>query len=410
MIHMRKFNHFEEENLRFLVNLELEFALVQTTATGIHKSILDAIAPIRKYLKKYKFHDYDMQSRGENGKCVRDAVILTEKESVNTKISLYKPETKKRDDPSKGDTRFWIYKLARYTGPDDINLLFCHENILYAVNISRINVAECFENAIGPIKNVVTNAVASIAKIADELLKKFREIEGQWIQSEVNADTGIGRTVETLLGIQMNSSKDPDYKGIELKSFRERRPSVKKGLFSKTPNWALSKKSSGVEIADAYGKDVGREHKTLHHTVECPKPNSFNLRLNVNYAKKYLEIEEDKKINPDMKYSPYNFQKVDDVVAWELETLHHALLNKHKETFWIEVDSKIVNGVELFKIKEIEHTKNPVISQFDTLIEQGEITVELLLSRSTGGDTYSFKIKKRATSLLFPERKIYKFR
>ncbi|MGM9688968.1 MAG: MvaI/BcnI family restriction endonuclease, partial [Alloprevotella sp.] len=61
-----------------------------------------------------------------------------------------------------------------------------------------------------------------------------------------------------------------------------------------------------------------------------------------------------------------------------------------------------------FRYKQIEHTKNPNIGQFDALIEQNLITIDLLLSRPSGhGDTYSFKIKKKGMPLLFPESRIY---
>ena len=48
--------------------------------------------------------------------------------------------------------------------------------------------------------------------------------------------------------------------------------------------------------------------------------------------------------------------------------------------------------------------KNPNVGQFDVLLEQNLITVDLLLCRPSGnGDTYSFKIKKKGMPLLFPE-------
>ena len=37
-------------------------------------------------------------------------------------------------------------------------------------------------------------------------------------------------------------------------------------------------------------------------------------------------------------------------------------------------------------------SKNPIPSQFDILLEQGKITVDFLLCRDSGGDTYSFKV------------------
>ena len=65
------------------------------------------------------------------------------------------------------------------------------------------------------------------------MLNKLKIISKKgFVKSEVNSDTGIGRTIESLLGIEMNSSKAPDYKGIELKSFRDARNN-RKGLFGK---------------------------------------------------------------------------------------------------------------------------------------------------------------------------------
>lgn len=39
----------------------------------------------------------------------------------------------------------------------------------------------------------------------------------------------------------MNSDKTPDYKGIELKSHRDKRSSKKNVLFTQTPDWGISK-------------------------------------------------------------------------------------------------------------------------------------------------------------------------
>ena len=75
-------------------------------------------------------------------------------------------------------------------------------------------------------------------------------------------------------------------------------------------------------------------------------------------------------------------------------------------SFFLEHD--IHDNKEYFRYKRIGHTKNPNVGQFDMLLEQNLITVDLLLSRPSGhGDTYSFKIKKKAMSLLFPESIIH---
>jgi hypothetical protein len=38
---------------------------------------------------------------------------------------------------------------------------------------------------------------------------------------------------------------------------------------------------------------------------------------------------------------------------------------------------------------------------------QGKITVDFLLCRDSGGDTYSFKVGKKDRALLFPESETY---
>jgi hypothetical protein len=119
------------------------------------------------------------------------------------------------------------------------------------------------------------------------------------------------------------------------------------------------------------------------------------LFLNVNDVKSLLELQAQK-------------TTIEDVAVWRLLKLHDRLTTKHHETFWIEVQNEINNGKEYFRYKTIEHTKNPNVGQFDILLEQNLITVDLLLCRPSGhGDTYSFKIKKQGMPLLFPDSTTY---
>ena len=231
--------------------------------------------------------------------------------------------------------------------------------------------------------------------VSEELLSKFRSVSGQWFESEVLADTGIGRTIESFLGISMNSDRTPDYKGIELKSHREKRSSKKNVLFTQTPDWDLSVLKSGREIVAKYGYLTDEGKKTYQNTVQCASPNSQDLFLNVNQQKALLELQAQK-------------PRVEDVAVWRLLKLHQRLSTKHHETFWIEVENAIHDNKEYFRYKQIEHTRNPNVGQVDVLLEQNLITVDLLLCRPSGhGDTYSFKIKKKGMPLLFPESIIY---
>lgn len=137
------------------------------------------------------------------------------------------------------------------------------------------------------------------------------------------------------------------------------------------------------------------EFKTYQNTVQCAPPNSHMLFLNVNHLDERLELKAKK-------------QKIEDIAVWRLVKLHQRLQTKHRETFWIEVENELSDGKEFFRYKQIEHTKNPNVGQFDVLLEQNIITVDLLLCRPSGhGDTYSFKIKKKGMPLLFPESVIH---
>lgn len=389
MVNMRPFTPFEQKNLKFLVNHNVKFTQVEITPTGLDKGILDATAPMRAFFLANGIHNYNDQAQGQEHKVLRKATILTECKTKETTASFYRPNTKK------GDPRMWIYGFSAYTIGNDIHVLFWHEQRLFTINITHIDIEKCYNSPIiTPIQDIIKAINQDANNISEELLSKFRSVKDQWFEAEIMADTGIGRTIESFLGISMNSEKTPDYKGIELKSHREKRSSKKNVLFTQTPDWDISRLKSGREIVAEYG--YLKEGKlTYHNTVQCYPPNSHSLFLNVNEQEQKLELQASKK-------------SIEDIAVWRLLKLHQRLLTKHHETFWIEVENIINDNKEYFRYKQIEHTRNPNIGQFDILLQQNFITIDLLLSRPSGhGDTYSFKIKKKAMPLLFPESTVY---
>lgn len=390
MINMRPFTAFEQKNLKFLVNHNVKFTQVEITPTGLGKGILDSTAPMRAYFLENGIHNYEEQLQGQEYKQIKTACILTDTTQFITKASFYRPNTKK------GDPRMWIYGFGSYTIGNDIHVLFWHDGCLYSINITRIDIEECYNSAIiTPMQEVLKAINEEGNSVSKELLRRFQSVKGQWFESEVTADTGIGRTIESFLGISMNSDKTPDYKGIELKSHREKRSAKKNVLFTQTPDWDISVLKSGREIVDKYSYIKEDGFKTYQNTVQCAPPNSHMLFLNVNHLDERLELKAKK-------------QKIEDIAVWRLVKLHQRLQTKHRETFWIEVENELSDGKEFFRYKQIEHTKNPNVGQFDVLLEQNIITVDLLLCRPSGhGDTYSFKIKKKGMPLLFPESVIH---
>lgn len=390
---MRPFTPFEEKNMAFMVNHNVEFTLVQVTATGLKKGIMDATAPMRTFFLEKGVHNYDEQLQGSDHKQLIRTVIIDGYGAKETSTSLYRPITKK------GDPRLWIYGLKDFTKADDIHAICILNGVFYVINITTCDIEGIFlSTQPSYLQDVIKEFYQLSSSISEELLDFFRKNSDRWFESEVFADTGIGRTIETMLGISQNSNKTPDYKGIELKSHREKRSSKKNVLFTQTPDWDLSKLKSGKEIVARFGYESGSGHLTYQNTVNCVQPNAQGLGLNLELVKEWLELK-------------HYGQKVDDVAVWTLQRLHNRLSEKHHETFWIGVDNEIHDGKEYFIYHSIEHTRNPIIPQFDILLDAGLITVDLLLCRPSGhGDTYSFKIKKKGMTLLFPESQSYNLR
>ncbi|MBK7945209.1 MAG: hypothetical protein IPJ85_07865 [Flavobacteriales bacterium] len=100
-----------------------------------------------------------------------------------------------------------------------------------------------------------------------------------------------------------------------------------------------------------------------------------------------------------------------DFASWTLSKLHERLLEKHNETFWIAAESSREDGVEYLHYTKVEHTRKPIVSQFDLLLEQGIITLDHLIKRTLTGKTVEkgplFKIKPNNVGLLFPPSRVY---
>ena len=389
---MRKLSQIEENRLKIFTQFSVSLTLIEPTATGLNKSIMDATAAIRNYLKSKNFHDYRLQGQGSEHKIVAKCLIYQEQKIYNSKASLYRPNTKK------GDPRIWFSGLTKFAKANDILVLVCFNKTIHVVNISQLAIEKLVQSVIlNPIKELLETIDFEESAVSNELLILLKNIAAKgWIPSMLSADTSVGRTLETALGIDINSSKKPDYKGIELKSFRSKR-STRKSLFMQVPDWELSVFKSSREILENFGywrEDIFR----LYCTVSASNVNSQGLSLRVDTdLEQLIEFSTNKKVG--------------DFVIWTLEKLHNRLLEKHKETFWVEADSTLIDGKEYFQYKTVEHTKKPILSQFDLLLEQGIITVDHLIKQKENGQVVekgpAFKLKSTGLDLLFPQSEIY---
>ncbi len=390
---MRALTIQEQNKIKVLTKNQIPLTLIEPTATGLKKSIMDATGSVRSFLKRNNIHNYELQEQGPENKVTLPAVIYGEPKTINSNASLYRPQTKN------GDPRVWFSGLTKIASPNDIVGIIYYTGQFHVFNLTRLDVEGMLDSNISnPFKELILEINGKANEVSQELLTLLKKVAlGGPILSMVDADTSVGRTLETALGIKINSSKNPDYKGIELKSYRSSRGN-RKNLFAQVPDWNLSKFKSSAEILDTFGYRREDDFK-LYCTVSAITKNSQGLSLNLNQDIKQLIENSDR---PD----------VGDFVVWSLETLHNRLLEKHKETFWVEAECSYIDGKEYFQYTLVEHTRGPIVSQFDLLVDQGIITLDHLIKRNQQGRVVEkgplFKIKPKGIDLLFPPSEQYR--
>jgi len=389
---MRQLTAIEIDKIKLLTEKSVELCLIEPTETGLKKSIMDATGSVRTYLQTKSIHDFALQKQGQDAKVFVKSTLISSFGIISSSASLYRPITKN------GDPRIWFKGLGSYAVANDILGIIAFDNELFVINITQLDLAKLLDVASSnPLKELVDEINSISNEVSLELLGLLNQIAARGpIPALLNADTAIGRTLETLLGIDINSSKKPDYKGIELKSYRNKRGN-RKNLFAQVPDWNLSNFKSSAEILNAFGYNRGDNFK-LYCTVSSLVRNSQGLNLRM-----------DSKINQLLENS--DKQAIGDFVVWQLDTLHNRLLEKHNETFWIAADSVFIDGKEHFQYKKAEHTKKPIVTQFDILLDQGIITLDHLIKRKPTGSVVEkgpiFKIKPNALDLLFPPSNVY---
>ncbi|MFB2734147.1 MvaI/BcnI family restriction endonuclease [Shewanella mangrovisoli] len=377
-----------ERNKKTLVSLGVEFSLFEPTLTGLKKSILDATQPVRTHFELVSFHDYAIQQQGPEHKVKKVAYLLSKDGAFKTTVSLYRPVTKS------GDPRMWFSNLAHIAEAGDQVAIIIRDDAAYLVNLSTEYLDETLKIPDHPFTLFVNSYKAVTTSAADELLKMLSDLARAPFPAERSGSTGIGYTLEKLLGITANSSKLPDYKGIELKSGRS--DGNRTTLFAQVADWGISPCKSSAEILDNHGYQREEDFK-LYCTLSALKPNSQGLHF--KYDPKTDQLQE-----------WYYEERI--VAIWPGSVLRSRLKEKHTETFWIQADSSIIDGVEHFQLKSVTHTRAPILSQLIPLLVSGVITMDHLIKRSAKTNKVSekgplFKMNKRDLDMLFPKPLVY---
>lgn len=390
-----------EDVIEFLAKEGVEAGYLVPTVTGLEKSILDAHEGLRRYLKSKKFHDYQSQLQGSEAKRVVDGFFISAVGLVPTRVSLYRPETKT------GDPRIWVYGLKERAKAGNLLAIFAHEDALYIVNASdRAMLSD--QGVMSPhLATLLRKINGATDRTAVELLELLRDVASRgWVPSLKDGPTGVGYTLETLLGISANSSRTPDYKGIEIKAGRTLggKQTSRTTLFSKTPDWLQSTHRNGLALLDSYGYRSQSGRLQLY----C------SLNNTPNTLGHFLDVEPDDSVLHSMHMAQDG--KSNKVLQWDLEHLRNALAEKHKETFWVKASvQKNARGFETFLYTNVIHTKEPLLGNMVEMLRLGRIELDYLIheahsdtgKRKSRDHGYLFKMWQKNLGSLFPPPKNY---
>jgi len=197
-----------------------------------------------------------------------------------------------------------------------------------------------------------------------ELLDLFDAIKAKgYVRTLRAGSTGVGYTFETLMGIKENNDGWADFKGIEIKTFRSKELKLtgaeKTNLFLKEPRWKDGLKSLAERVKKyGYIDDEGRY--ALYSTVKI-RQNSHGLKFEIINLKEEIDIQH---------YTvPIAFYGFNDIKK--------RLKEKHTETAFIAALNKGTGTSEEFHYKTFTYCLNPDVNAFNSLIESGDIMLEI---------------------------------
>jgi hypothetical protein len=192
------------------------------------------------------------------------------------------------------------------------------------------------------------------------LKEKLRQIKKMgFIKTHRRGDTGIGKTLEDLLGIKENNVPLPDIGEVaELKSYRKNAKSMMT-LFTLEPLPKGGDRDRLLLDNFGYSKRDNKRPKELHSTLSCKRYNNQNLRL----------LVEKDKIRVKGKGKRLN-------IFWDMESLRNKFNEKLPALVYVLADTKIVDGVEYFHFNEAYLLEDFDFELFKKRVKADDIVVD----------------------------------
>ncbi|MCF2138046.1 MAG: MvaI/BcnI family restriction endonuclease [Candidatus Thorarchaeota archaeon] len=193
----------------------------------------------------------------------------------------------------------------------------------------------------------------------EELVRRIEKIRDVgWIRSYRKGNTGVGHTMEGLLGLPETNVALPDWGLLEIKTTR-RDSKTPITLMSKAPK--LHQYKSRAEFMQAHGYwDEKRNRQALYLTLDAISENNRHWKMIV-----------------DKDNERILFSHNDEIVAsQDFQSLEDKLSRKVSNLVLIIAERKREGKEEFFRYDEAYLLANADITKCIELIENGDITFD----------------------------------
>ena len=231
----------------------------------------------------------------------------------------------------------------------------------------------------------------------NDFIREYEKIKGMgWIRTHRAGSTGVGKTLEDLLGIPENNLDEPDFGDYELKSCRIDSGSMLT-MFTRAPQ----PRNANTYLRMKYGYSSGvydNDEKVLHSTLSADR---FTPIANTgHHLKIYCAVDGIYIMSEDGI----------EEIFWSREMLRVSFEKKYKNKFvYAKALSRGEGASEEFKYVEAYEVSGFDYEAFIDLLEAGKIYIDLRIGQyHTGrnkGKTHdhgtAFRIREADQHLLF---------
>lgn len=221
------------------------------------------------------------------------------------------------------------------------------------------------------------------------LIAKLKRLRRHDLLPVQGAGSGrYGLTLERYLSIPQNSSRAPDFMGIELKT---KCGDTLQTLFSRTPTHYLACRDKN-ELVEKFGYyDKARKRQALYTSFNN-RPDSLGFYL-----------------APRQERIVVNKKRV-AVLEYDKAALDQALCSKHNETAYVSVAAgKLRNGASGCRFEQLLYCRAPSLVRFLRMARDGNVYLDFTLSKTKGrvkDHGFLWRVSSDALSRLYLETRL----